>query len=273
VKIIAAVVVASLVGVPSVDAGTVKKTVSPYRAESSANVIWGKDAWTYITENRSFQFVEVLNDEGQEADLLLLEETYHNERRADEEGMRGNATVKAWTLRPRGQRKLRWSFREVGNAGTAQGRLFRVAAWGCCDAPTIYSYYNLLTGKKLYVSNSDLLEVWGSGGGPKALRLVAFGYAQQGQLNLPPQLQYGTDTRIAQRFSVISSRPYHDAPQIFVSTASKLEKSLNLIGSELTFTIVLRYEDGVELRIPVEADTVRNEKAVLPEGYSLRVEK
>jgi hypothetical protein len=154
-----------------------------------------------------------------------------------------------------------------------RGRLFRVAAWGCCDAPTIYSYYNLLTGKKLYVSNSDLLEVWGSGGGPKALRLVAFGYAQQGQLNLPPQLQYGTDTRIAQRFSVISSRPYHDAPQVFVSTASKLGKSLNLIGSELTFTIVLRYEDGVELRIPVEADTVLSEKAVLPEGYSLRVEK
>jgi hypothetical protein len=103
---------------------------------------------------------------------------------------------------------------------------------------------------------------------PRSVRLAAV--AQQGQLNLPPQLQYGTDTRIAQRFSVISSRPYHDVPQIFVSTASKLEKSLNLIGSELTFTIVLRYEDGVELRVPVEADTVRSEKAVLPEGYSLR---
>lgn len=268
-KIIAAVIVASLVGGQSAGASTVKKTVSPYRAESSAHVIWGKDVWTYITENRSFRFVEVLNDEGQEADLLLLEETYHNERRADEEGMRGNASIKAWTLSPGGQRKLRWSFREVGNAGTAQGRLFRVAAWGCCDAPTIYSFYNLLTGKKLYVSNSDLLEVWGSGGG----RLVAFGYAQQGQLNLPPQLQYGTDKKIAQRFSVMSSRPYYDAPQMFLSTDSKLEKSLNLIGSELTFIIVLRYVDGVELRIPVEADTVRIEKAVLPEGYSLRVEK
>src|SRR5207245_1807816 len=116
------------------------------------------------------------------------------------------------------------------------------------------------------------LEVWGSGGGPQALRLVAFGYAQQGQLNLPPQLQYGTDTRIAQRFSVISSRQYHDAPQIFVSATGKVEKSLKLIGSELTFIIVLRYGDGVELRIPVEADTVRIEKAVLPGGYSLRVE-
>jgi hypothetical protein len=273
VKIIAAVVVASLVGVQSGDAGTVKKTVSPYRAESSAHVTWGKDVWTYITENRSFRFVEVLNDEGQEADLLLLEETYHNERRADEEGMRGNASVKAWTLTPRGQRKLRWSFREVGNAGEAQGRLFRVAAWGCCDAPTIYSFYNLLSGKKLYVSNSNLLEVSGSGGGPQALRLVAFGYAQQGQLNQPPQLQYGTDKKIVQRCSVISSRPYYDAPEMFVSTDIKLEKSLNLIGSELTFIIVLRYVDGVELRIPVEADTVRIEKAALPEGYSLRMEK
>jgi hypothetical protein len=273
VKIIAAVVIASLTGLQSADAGTVRRTAAPYRAESSAYVIWGKDTWTYVTENRSFQFLEVLNDQGQQADVFLLEETYHNERREGEEGARGNVTVKAWALRPGHQRKLRWSFQEVGNAGTAQDRLFRIAAWGCCDAPTIYSYYNLLTGKKLYVSNSDLLEVWGTGGGPQALRLVAFGYAQQSQLNLPPQLQYGTDTKIAQRFSVISSRQYYDAPHVLVSTNGKLEKSSRLVDSEFTFIIVLQYDDGVELRIPVEADTIRTEKAVLLDGYSLRTEK
>jgi hypothetical protein len=86
-------------------------------------------------------------------------------------------------------------------------------------------------------------------------------------------LQYGTDTRLTQRFSVVSKREYYDAPQMFVSTGTGLEKSLDLSGSELTFTIVLRYNDGVELRIPVEADAIRPGKAVLPAGYTIRVEK
>ncbi len=272
-KTMTAVLVAGLIGLPIAAPDTTKKTVTPYRAESSAYVIKGKNAWTFVTENRSFRFVEVLSDEGEGyAALLLLEETYHNQRTDSIEGVQGSATVKAWTLEPGRPRELRWAFREAGNEGRTQDRLFRVTAWGCCDVPVVYSYYSLLTGKKLYVSNSDLLEVRGEGDGPQAVRLVAFGYSDRSQSSQPPRLQYGTDKRITQRFSVISSRQYFDAPQMFASTSGKLEKSLDLRGSALTFIIVLRYDDGVELRIPVEADAVRPEKAVLPEGYSLRVE-
>jgi hypothetical protein len=71
----------------------------------------------------------------------------------------------------------------------------------------------------------------------------------------------------------VSSRKYFDAPRAFVSTNGKLEKSLDLRGSSPAFSIVLRYEDGVEIRIPVEADTIRSEKAVVPQGYSLQPEK
>jgi hypothetical protein len=93
------------------------------------------------------------------------------------------------------------------------------------------------------------------------------------ELNQPPLLQYGTDKTVSQRFSVISSRKYYDAPRMFVSTGGDLETSLDLRGAGLTFVIVLKYGDGTELRIPVEADVVRAERAVLPEGYSLRIEK
>lgn len=271
-KAMTPVLVVALIGLTSGDAGTTKKTVPSYTAQSSAYVLKGKDAWTYVTENRSFRFVDVLGDRGNYEAVLLLEETYHNERADGIEGVRGNATVKAWTLEPGRQRELRWTFQETGNEGMVQDRLFRVTAWGCCDVPVIYSFYNLLTGRKVYVSNSDLLEVRGDGDGPQSARLVAFGYSEMSQLSRPPRLQYGTDKKVSQRFSVISSRKYYDAPQMFVSARGKLEKSLNLRGSELTFTIVLNYGDGVELRIPVEADVVRPEKAVLPEGYSLRVE-
>jgi hypothetical protein len=94
-----------------------------------------------------------------------------------------------------------------------------------------------------------------------------------GELDQPPLLQYGGDKKASQRFAVISSREYYDAPKVFVSAGGDLERSLDLRGSGLTFVIVLKYADGTELRIPVEADVVHPEKAVLPEGYSLRVEQ
>lgn len=87
-----------------------------------------KDAWTYVTENRSFRFAEVLGDQGNYEAVLLLEETYHNERTDGMEGMRGNATVKAWTLERGRQRELRWTFHETGNEGEVEGRFFRVTA-------------------------------------------------------------------------------------------------------------------------------------------------
>ncbi|HEX9223237.1 MAG TPA: hypothetical protein VF860_07895 [Candidatus Acidoferrales bacterium] len=275
-KTVAAALVVTLFGLQTTYRGTEKKTVTPYRAESSAHVIQGKEGWTFVTENRSFRFVELLDDlgnpGGDQAALLLLEETYRNERTDFIEGVRGKATVKAWTLRPGRPRELRWSFQETGNEGIPRDRLFRVTAWGCCDVPVVYSYYSLVSGRKLYVSNSDLLEVRGDDG-PGGVRLVAFGYSEISQLSEPPRLEYGTDKNVAQRFSVISSRQYDDAPQMFVSRIGELEKTLDLRGSKLTFLIVLKYADGVELHIPVEADAVHGEKAVLPEGYSLRVEK
>jgi hypothetical protein len=272
----AALLIATLLGLQGTYPGTTKRTTPPYQAASSAQIIKRKDAWTFVTENRSFRFVELPEDQGNpggnQAALLLLEETYHNEHTDGVEGVQGSVAVKAWTLEPNRPRELRWTFRGVGNEGTKQDRLFRVTAWGCCDVPVVYSYYSLLTGKKLYVSNSDLLEVRGDGDGPQASRFVAFGYSAMNQLEQPPRLQYGTDKKVGQRFSIISSRQYYDAPQMFVSASGKLEKSLDLRGSELNFTIVLQYVDRVELRIPVEADSVHPEKAVLPDGYSLRLE-
>jgi hypothetical protein len=56
-----------------------------------------------------------------------------------------------------------------------------------------------------------------------------------------------------------------------VSTDEKVEHSLDLRGSPMNFAIVLRYQDGVELHVPVEADAIRPDKTELPKGYSLRV--
>lgn len=269
-KVIATLLIAILFGLQGADTAKDKKTGPSYRAESSAYVIQRKDAWTYVTENRSFRFDEVLGDDGNYEALLLLEESFRNERSDGLEGVQGNATVKAWTLVPNRPRQLRWAIQETGNEGEIQGRFFRVTTWGCCDVPVVHSYYNLLTGRKMYVSNTDLLEVRGDENGPLAVRYIAFGYSGLSKLDQPPELQFGTDKKIAQRFAVESARKYFEAPQIFVSTGENLEKSLDLSGSPMNFTIVLKYDDGVVLRIPVEGNAVHPEKAALPEGYNLR---
>ncbi len=266
------VLVATLLGISSTGLGT-EKAVWPSRAESSAYIVRGKDAWTFVTENRSFRFAEVLGDKGGYEALLLLEETFHNERTDGGEGSRGSVTVKAWSVKQGGDREIRRTLKEIGNEGERQDGFCRVTAWGCCDSPVVYSYYNILTGRKLYVSNPDLLEVRGDRYGPQASRYVAFGYAGINELDRPPQLQFSTDKKAVQRFSIVSSREYYDAPKTFVSADEKVEHSLDLRGSPMNFTIVLRYQDGVELRVPVEADAIRPDKAELPKSYSLRAEE
>lgn len=270
-KTLATVLLSVLFGLQTASP-TTEEAATRWRAESSAYRLKVDGGWTYVTDNRSFRFAEVLGDGGEYEAPLLLEETYHNERADFIEGVRGKVMVRAWTLEPGRPRELRWTLRETGNEGDLQDRFFRLTAWGCCDAPTTYFYYGLLTGKKLYVSNSGLLNVWGDGHGPLAWRYVAFGYASTSNLSQPPLLQVGTDQAVAQRFSVVSLREYYDTPDVFVATGDRLKKSLDLRGSPMSFVIVLRYRDGVELRIPVENGAIRPEKAALPKGYSLRPE-
>src|SRR5271155_1811015 len=117
------------------------KSVPGFHTESLAYIREEKDSWTYVTNNSSFQFVDVLGDKGIYEAVLLLEENYHNENTPGIEGMRGDATVKAWTIGTARQRELRWTINQKANAGETLGRFIRLTAWGCCDSPTLYTYY------------------------------------------------------------------------------------------------------------------------------------
>jgi len=243
-----------------------------FRTESSASIREEKDSWTYVTNNSSFQFTEVLGDKGIYEAVLLLEENYRNENTPGIEGMSGDATIKAWTIGTARQRELRWTINEKANTGEIRERFLRLTTWGCCDSPNVHTYYNLLSGKKLYVTNSDLLEVRGKGEGPLASRFVGFGYDVNNRGH-DPLLQYGTDKDVAQQFSVHSGKDFYETPEVLGAVNDKLEKyHLDLSGSPLTFVIVVRYPGEAELRIPVENDAIRPEKAILPKGYSIRQE-
>lgn len=269
--ILFALIIAALLGAQNSQPNVERKSTPSYRAESSAFVIEGKEHWTYVTENRSFRFEEVLGDTGNYEAVLLFEETYHNERTPGIEGSNGTVSVKTWTVKNDLQRELRWTLQAKANEGDVRGRFYRAIEWGCCDVPIVYSYYGILDGKKLYVTNSDLLEAW-FGEGPPNRRYVGFGYSVLDQRNKHPQLQYGTDTEVLQRFTLVSPKEYYEAPEVFLSDGAKLEKSLNRIGEAKSFSIVLKYADGTQLLIPVDSDRLRLEKAKLPNGYTLRLD-
>jgi hypothetical protein len=252
---------------------TSAKDSSALHTESKAYVREDKDSWTFVTDNSSFHFTEVLGDKGTYEAALLLEEKYHNENTPGIEGMRGDATVRAWTLNNPRQRELRWTAREKANEGEIRDLFFRFAAWGCCDSPNVYTYYSLLSGKKLYVTNFDLLEINGTGEGPLSARFVGFGYDVVSNQGHDPVLQYGTYKNISTRFSIHSGKDYYDTPEVFGTAGGKSEQyHLNLYGSPFTFVIAIHFPGDSELRIPVENDVIRPEKAVLPKGYSIRQE-
>ena len=68
------------------------------------------------------------------------------------------------------------------------------------NSPNVYTYYSLLSGKKLYVTNFDLLELNGKGEGPLSARFVGFGYDIVNNRGHDPVLQYGTYKTISQKF-------------------------------------------------------------------------
>jgi hypothetical protein len=131
------------------------------RTESSAYIVDELKSRTYITDNGSFHFVEVLGDKGDYEAVLLLEEHYRNENTAGIEGMRGDASITAWTIGMGHQREVRWTAHEKANEGEIRDRFFRLTAWGCCDSPSVYTYYNLLSGNSCTFLTQTCSKSWG----------------------------------------------------------------------------------------------------------------
>ncbi len=107
----------------------------------------------FVTENKRFYAVDYL--EGNVRTTLILRETVALDREVDVEGSgRGLVTVEAFentvTNRPK------WKIQQEGHVGEMFGDvLYKITKRGCCDAPTMYMYFSLRDGKKLYEGSYD----------------------------------------------------------------------------------------------------------------------
>ena len=108
----------------------------------------------FVTENKRFHAVDYL--EGNVRTTLILRESVALDRETDVEGSgRGLVTVEAFentvTNRPK------WKIQQEGHVGEMFGDvLYKITKRGCCDAPTMYMYFSLRDGKKLYEGSHDL---------------------------------------------------------------------------------------------------------------------
>jgi hypothetical protein len=257
------------------------------RAESKAWVKHTKNGDVFVTENSSFDFVRLLKDDGKGYSRLRVLHTYHNEWNEEREGVDGTVTVTAWNEPRANHEDTRWTFRATGNEGLSLQDLgmFQVSTWPCCSAPFEHTYFSLKNGKRLYTTNgqplkgklgqdSGLLTIDCYAGVHYTNRLVGFG-AVGDHTNDAPTLQYGTDLQIKQRFT-LRGHDYgdnFDVPTISVTDDGKQLASDLRVKGNFTFTIVIKFDEVPEIRIPVENDVVRADKATLPPGYSLTAAK
>ncbi len=123
-----------------------------YSARSTAAIeIRGRDDH-YITRNSRFYIVDV--PRGSHADTLVLKESVVTDRQPGAEG----SGVGSVSFDVMVNQHVLWSLHEPGPRGdVVTERLYRVTKYGCCDAPSTYTYFSLRTGKKLLTrSGADL---------------------------------------------------------------------------------------------------------------------
>jgi len=98
--------------------GQNSRAATPFSSSASSAYIRQSDG-AYVTDNRTFEFANVLHDEGSGYIRLLLLKDVHNEHIDGHEETTGQMAVQAWTLEKNGTRNERWNFKAEGNDGYA----------------------------------------------------------------------------------------------------------------------------------------------------------
>ncbi len=244
---------------------------------------------TAIITNKRFTFTWLSSEgapESQGRTLLLLEE-FKSERNLASEGQRSFVTVQAWSGPGADPSRSLWRFKTEGDEGVLTDRFYKVTKHGCCGAEDTFIFFNALTGRKLFTATSDLFEV--EVPNTPLLRLVAY---QSMMASIPafPEsgkkiiglLQYGSEKELLQTVIVRSrAKKVEDTgtPKIKMLYRGKLEPENRLMlwgvdkknnpAALSGFSIVLSFDEGQDVVIPVKTDHLDLKSARIPKGLLL----
>jgi hypothetical protein len=243
-----------------------------YHTQSTAYTSQDKNGHIFVTENSSFQFAEVF-DESKEPPLqrALLEETFRNRSTDYGEGVDGSATIRSWSLKQDGTLQLHWTINAIANEGSVQNRFYRTSLWGCCGAPNAYTYFSLISGKRLYSSFADLKQVSSVKDGHSNTIYIAVGSESPEDNCSRARLQLGTDRDILQAFTIVAPRVCDDIPELSLAGSDPSVNELVQEGAAANFSVALDYGNGVALQIPIRDGSIRPDLAKLPEGFKLQL--
>ncbi|MFL6299815.1 MAG: hypothetical protein ACJ71N_04315 [Terriglobales bacterium] len=105
----------------------------------------------FITRNKRFSIVDLWSKHGTALEALVLRESFVSDRQDGIEGARSTVQVEG----VKGG-IAKWSFEEPGDTGRPLNQLYEVTKFGCCDAPSTYTYYSLRDGRKVRTSHLEL---------------------------------------------------------------------------------------------------------------------
>ena len=245
------------------------------------------------TVNRQFTFSHFYTENAfsneQFRTLLLLEE-FKSTRSILAGQMQGTVRVEAWMGKDASPQNKIWTIEQSGDAGEVADRFYKVTKYGCCASIATDVYFGLLTGQKLYTTNTGLFGIVVPNTSIALVRYVAF---HAPDAILPPSepqsaesqagvIQYGSEKSVLQKV-ILRSKGDIGRPRVQMLYKEKLVESepLMLWGADKKndktslsdFSIVLLFYDLRKLIIPVKNDQLLLSAATVPQGYLLEAIK
>jgi hypothetical protein len=249
-----------------------------------------------VTTNRKFNYVALYTGSGYES-MLLLEEI-RTELSREVEGINSAMKVDAWLGKGHKPDKKAWTIKSAADAATAAEPFYRTTKYGCCAALSTWTWYNLFTGQKVFTGNTNLVKISVPNTGGDALdRFVTF-HSNMASVEAPERkrgkdilgvLEYGSNKRATHRLVLrtADSETFdlgppevgvtHQKETRFAKDDQSQEVALWAYdGKKSTtslsdFTVILKWEDAVQIVIPFKNDAPVLSEAKVPAKIKLEL--
>lgn len=248
-------------------------------AESSIDVQKRSDGLYVSTENQNFSFIEKTSSTGNPEWFALKETIARTDNTYKDGPVSREVTVQAWRWSPSGLKAQEsWTLHEDGDAGESGDMgspFYKVTKYGCCGARTVYSYFAIDSGKKIYQSTLELAEAFVLNAQPPRERFVSYDDSMGNDKAL---LTYGSREHVISKIEIagIGSTDDPDTKMSLeykgqVGSPVELDNANAKAGetSPFNFVIVLQYFGGSQIRLAVHNDDLDLASSSVPDHLAI----